>query len=93
MFVCVCELLLTLDNLLGTGVIHLDLLGVGRQDSVEHVGLPLKQEGTGSLVKIKAGSHTPNVCLLPRQHHSDVNHCSDQRGSGVCGRVCECVSV
>lgn len=56
--VCVNVLLLTLDNLLGTGVIHLDLLGVGRQHSVEHIGLPLKQEGTGNHVK-KAGSHAP----------------------------------
>lgn len=54
-FLCAreCVLLLTFDNLFGTGVIHLDLLSVGRQDSVEHIGFPLKQEGTGSLVKVK----------------------------------------
>lgn len=57
--VCASVLLLTLDNLLGTRVIHLDLLSVGRQDSVEHVGLPLKQERTVSFVKIKAASHAP----------------------------------
>lgn len=44
---CVRVVLLTFDNLLGTSVIHLDLLGVGRQDSVENIGLPLKQKRVG----------------------------------------------
>lgn len=92
---CVCVLLLTLDDLPGTGVIHLDLLGVGRQDSVKHVGLPLKQEVTGSrsLVKIKAGSPAPCLLSVPKATllscHSAFESCSDQRSR----RVCVCVRV